>query len=140
MSLPIIRLARRIVTGGSLKPVEWEFADSFTTNTTNCSISPQGELSVAQGIAKVNLVAKFPTGTTGTAFLAVKDKEPASATKPTNMTGWVIVGGGALISNTNATFELSMADINGISTNVGICAYTIKNQSAVVIGTQQSNL
>jgi hypothetical protein len=56
------------------------------------------------------------------------------------MTGWVIVGGGALISNTNATFELSMADTNGISTNVGICAYTIKNQSAVVIGTQQSNL
>jgi len=140
MSLPIIRLARRIVTGGSLKPVEWEFADSFTTNTANCSISPQGELSVAQGIAKVNLVAKFPTGTTGTAFLAVKDKEPASATKPTNMTGWVIVGGGVSISNTNATFELSMADTNGISTNVGICAYTIKNQSAIVIGTQQSNL
>ena len=73
MSTPIIKLVRRVVTGGSLKAVGWEFADSFTTNTANCSISSSGELSVAQGVASVSLVATFPTGISGTAFLAVKD-------------------------------------------------------------------
>jgi hypothetical protein len=137
MSLPIIKLVRKLVTGGTLKPVGWEFADSFTTTTANCSISTAGELLVAQGVAKVSLKANFPTGTTGTAFLAVKDKEPPSATKPTNITGWTIIGSGVTIASNSATFELSMSDTNGLSTNVGICAYVMKNTSAITAGTTE---
>jgi hypothetical protein len=140
MSLPIIKLARKLVTGGTLKPVGWEFADSFTTTTANCSISNTGELLVPMDVAKVSLKANFPTGTTGTAFLAVKDKEPASSTKPTTTTGWTIIGSGVTIASNSATFELSMSDSNGLSTNVGICAYTIKNTSGVNAGTAEGRV
>ena len=140
MSLPIIKLARKVVTGGSLQPVGWEFADKFETTTTNCSISTAGELLVDQGVSSVSLKATFPTGTTGTAFLAVKDKEPASATKPANITGWIIVGNGVTISSNSATFTLSMSDTGGLSTNVGICAYSIKNTAGVKVGTSESKL
>ena len=139
MSLPIIRLVRRIVTGGTLQPVAWEFANTFSTSTANCTISTAGELSVPHGVSSVTLQATFPTGTTGTAFLAGKDKQPASSVKPTNTTGWIVIGSGVTIASNIATFTLSMADANGISTNVGLCAYTVKsNMVAISSGSTQS--
>ena len=140
MSTPIIKLVRKITTGGSLQSVGWEFADSFTTSTTSCSISTAGELSVAQSVTSVSLVATFPTGTTGTAYLAVKDNQSASATKPTNTDGWTVIGNGVTISSNKATFSLAMSNVNGLSNNVGICAYVIKNTSAVVQGNTQSSV
>jgi len=141
MSLPIIKLVRRIVTGGTLLPLGFEFADSFTTSTPNCTISPQGELSVPHGVSSVSLQATFPTGTTGTAFLAGKDKQAASSTKPTTTSDWIVIGTGVSITSNKATFTLSMADANGISTNVGLCAYTTKSSmTAVASGNTHSTI
>jgi hypothetical protein len=123
--------------------MQWEFANSFTTTTANCSISTAGELSVPQNVSSVVLRATFPTGTTGTAFLAGKDKEPASTIKPSNLTGWVVLGNGVTISNNIAQFTLSMSDAGGISTNVGLCAYSTKNNVATVAvntGASQSTI
>jgi hypothetical protein len=141
MSLPIIRLARRIVSGGSLRAVAYEFADSFSTTTANCSINTAGELLVDQAVNNVTLVARFPTGTTGTAFLAVRDNQAPSTTKPTAITGWNVIGNGVTISSLNATFTLSMNNTNGLSAGVGICAYTMRNNaSSVNVGSQTSTI
>ena|GEM_PF-3262210 len=136
MTVPIIKLSRKITIGGSLLSGTYEFANSFSTTTSNCSITTGGELSVAQNVATVSLKATFTAGTTGTAYLAVKDKGTASTIKPTDLTGWTIVGSGATITSNVATFTLSMNDNNGITTGVGICAYTIKSNlvSSVVQG------
>ena len=141
MSFPIIRLVRRIVTGGSLSAVAYEFANSFSTSTANCSINTAGELLVDQSVTTVSLVAAFPTGTTGTAFLAVRDNTAPSSTKPTTPNGWSVIGSGVTISSNNATFSLAMNNTNGLSNGVGICAYVLRNnQSSINQGTTLTSL
>jgi hypothetical protein len=51
-----------------------------------------------------------------------------------------VIGNGVAIATNSATFTLNMSDTNGLSTNVGICAYTIKNTAGVNTGTGEGKL